>query len=431
MLSSEPADLDLDTDCGERKRLSARIMTWHSVFCEYKVAKEKVDEALVILERIEDVDVDTRREKAFALQELGDLTIDFDRDEAGAIYEQSLALYRLVEDDYGAAQVMTSLGWVCAHKGELEGGRRWGEGSLALQRSIGDQKGIADTLWMLGTNAIIIGAVEESVKLINESLEMRKSMGDRLIDIACGPVDLGMTLTWIGRMEEAKEVRQETLAIYQDQGNVEEIALAHVRLAYSLFHLGDFEAVRESASKGLTIGQENGNQRVIGLALSMLGSAFYFSKSYDEANQIFAESVANLRKVPGAGELGWVLSMMAISEHTLGKYNQAQEYLHEAFLTGSGILAIITAWSAIAAFVNMLFESGEIERAVEFYIFITRYPLISRSKALMDLLMSNISLAESMLPGEKLVEAQARGRARNLKDTIAEIIAELEEALDD
>jgi len=431
MLSSEPADLDLDTDYGERLRLLARIMIWHSVFCEHKVAREKVEEALVILERIEDVGVDTRRGRAFALQELGDLTIDFDREEAEQIYEQSLALYRLVEDNYGEAQVMTSLGWVCAHKGEPEEARRWGEESLSLQRSIGDQKGMADTLWMLGTNAIISDEVEESVKLINESLEIRQSMGDRLIDIASGPVDLGMTLTWIGRMEEAKEVRQETLAIYQDLGNIEEVALAHVYLGNSLAHLGEYSALLENVNIGLTLGRKSGNQRAIGLALLMLSSKPFFNQSYDETNQLLHESIASLKKVSGAGELGWVLSMLAYTEHRLGEYKKSLEHLREAFILGRGILATITAWIAIPVYAVMQADSGEFEQAIELYEFMSRYPFISRSHLIKDLFKPTISLAESMLPREKLIEAQTRCQARNLKDTIVEIIAELEYALDD
>jgi tetratricopeptide (TPR) repeat protein len=282
---------------------------------------------------------------------------------------------------------------------------------------------------MLGTNAIIGGLVEESIKLINESLEIRQSMGDRLIDIASGPVDLGMTLTWIGRMIEAKEVRQETLAIYQDQGTDEEIALAHVRLAYSFFHLGEYDEVRKNANVGLTRGRETGNQRAIGLALSMLGSLSFLDQLYDEANQLLEESIATLRKVPGAGEVGWVLSMLAYSEHRRGENEKAQGYLLEAFMMGRGILATITSWIAIPIFAMMLADSGEFERAIELFAFVSRYPMISKSR-LVDIFKPSILIAESRLQKENVAEAQARSQARNLRDTIAEIIKELENALD-
>ena len=81
----------------------------------------------------------------------------------------------------------------------------------------------------MGTLAIFEGKLEESVLSLGESLDIREMLGDRVTDIAAGPLDLGMTLTWIGRMNEADEVREETLALYKALDMPERIAEAHVR----------------------------------------------------------------------------------------------------------------------------------------------------------------------------------------------------------
>jgi hypothetical protein len=94
-------------------------------------------------------------------------------------------------------------------------------------------------------------------------------------------------------------------------------------------------------------------------------------------------------------------------------------------------LATITSWIAIPIFAMMLADSGEFERAIELFAFVSRYPMISKSRPLVDIFKPSILFAESRLPKENIAEAQVRGQASNLRDTIAEIIAELENALDD
>jgi hypothetical protein len=121
--------------------------------------------------------------------------------------------------------------------------------------------------------------------------------------------------------------------------------------------------------------------------------------------------------------------MLAYSEHRRGENEKAQGYLLEAFMMGRGILATITSWIAIPIFAMMLADSGEFERAIELFAFVSRYPMISKSR-LVDIFKPSILIAESRLQKENVAEAQARSQARNLRDTIAEIIKELENALD-
>ena len=98
-------------------------------------------------------------------------------------------------------------------------------------------------------------------------------------------------------------------------------------------------------------------------------------------------------------------------------------------MMGKGILATITSWLAIPVYAVMQADSGEFDRAVELYTFISRYPFICKSHLVMDMFKPTISFAKTMLSDEILIEAQTRGRARNLNDTNAEIIAELKTAL--
>jgi predicted ATPase/DNA-binding SARP family transcriptional activator len=415
----------------ERERISAKIMIWRSVFCEQQKARQLIEQALAILQGSEMTDVDTRSERALALRRAGDLVIDYDQDEMRRYYDESLALYRDLDDTWGTSNVLTNLGWVAAHSGEADEARRLGEEALVLRRSIGDRKGTADTLWLLGTLAILEGLVEESTLLLGESLDIRASMGDRITDIAAGPLDLGMTLTWIGRMADADEVRMEALALYKAVGLPERIAEAHVRLAFSKFHVGQFDAVQHHATIGLELNRKVGNQRLVGLAQWLLaGYALVFGE-IDQAESIARESLSNFQAMEGAAEIGWVLVILAEIARRKGQFTAANKYIYEALSTASGLLGMITTLLGILSYVNLLEDKGQEERALEIRALLEKHPVVRMSLSVQMLYSARLAESAATLPKEVVAKAEALGRARDLLETASEILAELEEAIKD
>ena len=199
---------ELSEDTARMNRILAKVQIWQSVFCDRTKADELVGQALTRLNGTEMELEDTRRERAFALQRAGDLAFGTNDDKARHNYHQSLALYRELQDFWGTAKMLTALGWLAAHNGEMEDAKILGEEALALVRASGDCKRTADVLWLLGSLAILEEQIEDAGRYLGESLDIRASLGNRISDIATGPLDLGMILTWIGRFVEADAVRE-------------------------------------------------------------------------------------------------------------------------------------------------------------------------------------------------------------------------------
>ena len=290
-------------DAGEIKRILARIQIWQSVFCAQAKAWDLVDKALKLLDSPELASVDTRRERAFGLRRAGDLTFNIDSGKSRHFYGRSLVLYRELDDAWMTTKVLTAQGWQSAHHGARNESRLLGQEALSLGRASGDGKGTADALWLLGTLAIQRGQIEESGRLLGESLDIREMLGDRITDIAVGSIDLGMPLTWIGRMTEADAVREETLALYEKQGQLEQIALAHVRLASSKMHTGHLEAAENHARIGLALCQKIGYPHGAGLTLWNLAVLSYIAEEVDQAKSLARESLASLQEIEGAHEI--------------------------------------------------------------------------------------------------------------------------------
>lgn len=72
-------------------------------------------------------------------------------------------------------------------------------------------------------------------------------------------------------------------------------------------------------------------------------------------------------------------------------------------------------------------DQGEIERAVELYALARRYPHVANSRWYEAVAGRQIAAVAETLPPEEVAAAQARGKARDLWGTAAELLAELEE----
>jgi hypothetical protein len=67
-------------------------------------------------------------------------------------------------------------------------------------------------------------------------------------------------------------------------------------------------------------------------------------------------------------------------------------------------------------------SEGKVERAVELYALVTRYPFVAKSRWFDDMLGRPLAAAAATLPPEVVEAARARGRARDLDVCVAELV---------
>jgi predicted ATPase/class 3 adenylate cyclase len=423
-LSSIPERTEEPSHSGERQRVLAKILSWQSKFCEHAEAEKLVNEAIRVLTHPELAEIYTRREQAFAYQRLGDLWVDSNIEEAQKHFNESLRIYRDLGDDWSISNVLTSLGWVASHRGDFKEVIKLGEESLGIKRRLKDLRGEADALWLLGTVATVNAEVDRAKRLITESLGIRDSLGDRIIDIEPGPIDLGMTLTWIGEMQRAHDVREETLMLLQEQGLLEQVANAHQRLATSKLHLGRYEEAKHHAQIALEMSEVIGSKRDLALSYAWLSGISFINGDYQEAESLSEKSISLLRSLEGADELGWVLSNYSIFSDMKGQKTFAKKAIYESLQICSGLLGTITALNGVASFARVISDS-EKERAIKLFALCSKYPLVSESCFINDIFKIHFDIVAESLRPEVVEEARAKGRNCNLQETVSKILAEL------
>jgi tetratricopeptide (TPR) repeat protein len=132
-------------------------------------------------------------------------------DEATALHEQALALYRASGDAWGEAAALNNLGVVRMFVGDFQRSTELHERALLLRRCINDDRGVASSLGNLGNVARLQGDAENAWRLHNEALTIRRFLNDRW-GVAGSLVCLGAVAAMRGDFAEAHGLIDESEA---------------------------------------------------------------------------------------------------------------------------------------------------------------------------------------------------------------------------
>jgi len=425
-----PADGLAEAAPAERQRLLARVLMWQGVFNyllgHTKLAGQLLQQSLAILEELELDGQDTRSERAHVLLQMGEATVDFNREQAKQLYEQSLSLYRAVGDRWGTANALDLLGLVKRRLGFYGSQtRQLFEESLTLRKSLGDRRGMASSLNKLANLAGYQGPLEESAHLYREAISMYREIGDESSAVDAQG-DLVIVLLGLGEFSEAHSLAEENLALCKDLGSKGGIAYAFCMLSLAELHHGEYEQARAHAEECIVLAREAGYQWGVGFSLWHLGCADLATEAYVKDRQLLQESVAVFRALEQRDDLAWPLSVLGISALRLNQPLLAEQCLSEALQITVKIGGIFSLMHTLPAAALFAADRSNAERAVELYALASRFPYVAGSRWFEDVFGRRIAGGAGTLPPDVVAAAQARGRARDSGATAAELLEEFE-----
>ena len=125
----------------------ARLLTWHARFLRLlghvEEARDLLDRGLSMLEGSDKTDAYAVNALATVLGELSTLIKDFDRDRSCHLRQQSLALFRQVDNRSAMATALRRRGELAADMGDFAAANRFLEESLTLACDLGDRRAVA------------------------------------------------------------------------------------------------------------------------------------------------------------------------------------------------------------------------------------------------------------------------------------------------
>jgi predicted ATPase/class 3 adenylate cyclase len=230
---------------------------------------------------------------AFALQVLGRLLVDDDRDEARARYEEGLEVARRAEDAVSQIYLLYALGRVHLRAGDNERARELYSEALDLSRQVGER-------WMAMNVLVGLSYVGEDVDAgpaLEEMVGVLRQTGNRMMQIVWLR-QLAHRRRLEGDLEGAKRAVDEALEIVKEDGTPEAKVLGQYVLAS---HLDEAErdyggALREFRN-GLSAAHAQGSEWETTFGLTGVARMLAHTGEHERAALLLGAAAAMQEKV--------------------------------------------------------------------------------------------------------------------------------------
>jgi len=191
--------------------------------------------------------------------------------------EESIALFKELEDEPGLANSLSNLGIALLLVGDREGVTPLREDAEALRRGMLDQQAIIDLLIFLGMVALDESDYEQMALLLEEGLALSRDLGDVRGMTACLTV-LGLGLLKQGNYERAALLLEECLYLTARK-------IRHMLgTAYSMLGLAAVAALRGQPARAARLwGAAEALREVIGQPLAPYDQSNYDYEGYLDA----------------------------------------------------------------------------------------------------------------------------------------------------
>jgi tetratricopeptide (TPR) repeat protein len=337
------------------------------------------------------------------------------------------------------------------------------EASLAIFRELGAKRDAAYAVCLLGGCESLFGLPRRELCL--QGLSLFRDLGDQR-GIALALHGLAWSAWHGGEYADAKQGFQESLALFRQVGDLDGIQASLHGLGYICWILGEYERGRELHLEMLQLCRATGSQGGIARALGDLGIDAIALRQYEKAHELFGQSLAFYRDVGNAMGMHDELGDLAEAANALGDYAQAEQYVREAFrvlpegeadydrgsweyrnlgnaacglgnyadartyLRRSLELAVSAQMPSrhlltLVGVARVWAKEGDKERALELLALVMNHRFSWQLAK--DQAAPLIAELEAELSPEVAAAAQARGRARDLDATVAELLDELGE----
>jgi tetratricopeptide (TPR) repeat protein len=252
-----------------------------------------------------------------------------DYDRSAMFFEQGVALLRDAGDRHGEADALCEFGFVVWRRTDYARAQAMFERSLQLYEELGYQTGVALALMGLGSIAEVQGDYVRWAVFSERCLDLYQALGDKR-GVAAMLRDLGEIALAHGDYERTRALLDASMEVFREAGSKRSfvsILLMHGRLAWAL---GDNDAARAYYEQSAALLEEVGDQLYIATLLNYRGQLAWFEGELDAAFACFKQAAALSAKVEFKPELARALCGLGKLACHRAEYGGSHSYLLES-----------------------------------------------------------------------------------------------------
>jgi len=379
-------------------------------------------QSLALLHQLASMGEDTRREEADALCVQVYEAIHRDLPEAERLAKRALDLYSELDDRLGQSNALFAVGYVAQIGGRQQVARESYEASAALSEAMGHQWDLMTTRGALGWVELAQGQLDQAEQRARDCIAFLKD-SETPFHLWRTRVLLAHVHISRGEFAAASSLLEEALAHFQEMADWPQVTGATSALGWVRLDLGDYEEARRLARTVRSLAEGSWQTSTRAEALHLEGEAALAQHRFGDAALLLQECLDAYHEwgsVP-------IQVLLALSFASLGQghHDQAEQHLREAAhatLTSQDSDDKVDLLPVAALFLAV---RGEAERAIELYALATRYPYVANSRWFDDVAGRQIATTAAQLSPDVIAAAQDRGRARDLDETVQELLLEL------
>jgi predicted ATPase len=416
-------------DGSRRVHLLLKLLTWHSLFelaaARYEIAEQSLAQARALVDDPRLDRRDTAADRAFLLLQLSAAAkIKAFGGDALALNEQSLALYRSIDDEWGVTLALFALGAKHQSLGNYGIAVELAQECLAVHRRLDNPRGIARAYSTLGHYILFDGNIESSERHLRKSLDLFRSMDSRA-DMRLPLLLLGINLQFGGKFEASIDSFEACWAIHRELGIPHEPGSANVGITRARIDLGCYEKARSLAESDLIRYQSLNHKWYVAFTLFNLGRIALAEGAIPQARRHLEESAALLLEMDDRPLVPDVRFCLARVHRQRADQPQAIQAMKEALGIALESAPLNPMRFELPAMALLALDGGDRERAVELYAAARQSPYIARSRWFEEIAGREIARAAADLAPDVAAAAEARGAARDLWSTALALYEEL------
>jgi predicted ATPase len=277
---------------------------------------------------------------------------------------------------------------------DLSEARQILEKSLTISREMDDYSTMSRALWLLGRIALTQGAHREAEQYCREALAISRRNDDRG-GASSALAFLGHTLYVRGEYARARQCYEESLDLRNELGKAMTTGRLYQHLGDVALAMGDYEEAREHHQQALAVYRD--------------GDAYWIEE-----------------RVVLGGCWGIPVSLQTLGDVALatGDTVEAKQYYRRGLQMARDESYVELRLHLLLGPIKWLARRGNVEGAVELAALARHHPAsIEETRGKAEELLHGL---QAELPSEAYAAAEERGRARDLRATVEELLEELE-----
>jgi CHAT domain-containing protein/Tfp pilus assembly protein PilF len=285
---------------------------------------------------------------------------------AAAKWQESSGLWQSLDDKYGQALSLFSIGMVYDTVGEKQKALDTYNQAMPLRRAVGDRAGEAATLNNIGEVYYALGEKQKALDYYNQALPLKRAVGDRAGE-ATTLNSIGKVCDDLGEKQKALDYYNQALPLQRAVGDRsgEAVTLNNIGTVYSA--LGEKQKALDTFNLALPLQRAVGDRSGEAKTLSNIGRVYSALGEKQKALDYFNQALPLERAAGDRADEATTLNNIGTVYSALGEKQKALDYFNLALPLDHAVGDRSGEAATLSNIGTVYSHLGENQKALDFY----------------------------------------------------------------